>query len=69
MIVAFPLTPALSLREREKPIPSQQIGCMSISALGGLCVSLSLRERAGVRGNAAVERRPISPLRSALLPS
>jgi len=59
MIVAFPLTPALSLREREKHSPPQA-GCPSIGVKRGAPVSLSLGERAGVRGKSAlhVRRQP-----------
>src|SRR2546428_14030597 len=50
----FPLTPALSRRERENP---RQIWCcingLGVAQYGDERGPLSLRERAGVRGNAA----------------
>src|SRR5438309_2213012 len=65
--VLFPLTPALSLREREEHFPHWILGQTLSSS--GHCrrFSLSLRERAGVRGNRARKGKAlptVSPLAS-----
>ena len=53
-VALFPLTPALSLRERENHRPA--VGKSSATGWqgGGRGRSLSLRERAGVRGKGAI---------------
>jgi hypothetical protein len=61
---AFPLTPALSLREREQSVLRlERFGALDPS-ISGNRFSLSLRERLGVRGNAASKHPESQPMRS-----
>src|SRR2546426_5172913 len=46
----FPLTPALSLREREGPVRRAETPCACSKIERWKSCTLSLRERAGVRG-------------------
>ncbi len=56
----FPLTPALSLGERENHLPRcERVRRCEFPTLGRRC-SLSPRERAGVRGKARYELKPRS---------
>ena len=53
-VAPFPLTPALSLRERERPRPHRFQPTALDSPTVGLRFPLSLRERDGVRGKGAI---------------
>src|SRR5437879_11148666 len=66
----FPLTPALSLREREGHLRRAETPCACSKIERWKSCTLSLRERAGVRGKEMLlrpltggtdERRPSSP--------